>query len=162
MHDEFPKKDCRKFGLLPICKMEVYMGTVSSSLNPGVANLFQSLTNVNSPVMNSPAVMSALEKAPASDIVQLSAEATQLQSVDALFGISSASAPTSTETLFGITPTPATGTNSVLQAMENAGATVSPTDQAASDQAAIQAQLTQGLFGTGTNNSLGTLLNTIG
>jgi hypothetical protein len=142
------------------------MGSVSSSLNPGVADLLQSLTNVKSPVMNSPAVVSALEKAPASDIVQLSEEANQLQSVDALFGISSASnpstsTPSTTDTLFGITPTAASSTSSVLQAMENAGATISPTDQAASDQAAIQAQLTSGLFGTGTNNSLsGTLLNT--
>jgi len=162
MHDEILKKDCRKFRLLPICNMGVYMGTVSSSLNPGVADLLQTLTSVNSPVMNSQSVVKALESAPASDIVQLSEEASQLQSVDALFGISSASAPTSTDTLFGITPTATTSTNNVLQAMENAGATLSPTEQAASDQAAIQAQLTQGLFGTGTNNSLGTLLNTTG
>jgi len=138
------------------------MGSVSS-LNPGVADLLQTLTNVNSPVMNSKAVVSALEKAPASDIVQLSAEASQLQSVDALFGLSSTPASSNVETLFGITPTSTStsSTNSVLQALETAGATVSPSDQAASDRAAMQASLTQGLFGTGTNNSLGTLLSTL-
>jgi hypothetical protein len=150
------------------------MGSVSSTLNPGVADLLQSLANVNSPVMNSPAVVSALEKAPASDIVQLSAEATQLQGVDALFGISGTSATSNTDALFGISPsssntntlfgttTPTSSTSSVLQALESAGATVSPTEQAANDQATLQAELTSGLFGTGTNNSLsGTLLNTL-
>jgi hypothetical protein len=137
------------------------MGSVSSSLNPGVADLLQSLTNVNSPVMNSPAVVSALEKAPASDIVQLSAEATQLEGVDALFGISGTSATSNTDSLFGIA-TPTSGTSGILQAMETAGATLSPTEQATNDQATMQAELTSGLFGTGTNNSLsGTLLNTL-
>jgi hypothetical protein len=160
------------------------MGSVSSSLNPGVADLLQTLTNVNSPVLNSKSVVSALEKAPPSDIVQLSAEATQLQSVDALFGISASSSSSTSGALFGIPttstsssssvsnvdtlfgiPTSSTsnsGSDSVLQALENAGATVSPTDQAANDQVVNQAILAQGLFGTGTNNSLGTLLNTLG
>jgi len=139
------------------------MGSVSSSLNPGVADLLQTLSNVNSPVTNSPAVVSALEKAPASDIVQLSAEANQLESVDALFGISSptTSGAANMDTLFGLPSESTSGTNSVFQAMENAGATLSPTEQAASDQAAIQSQLTQGLFDSGTNIT-GTLLNTLG
>ena len=139
------------------------MGSVSSSLNPGVADLLQTLTNVNSPVASSPAVVSALEKAPASDIVQLSAEATQLESVDALFGISSptTSSATNMDILFGLPAQSTAGTNSVFQSMENAGATLSPTEQAASDQAAIQSQLSQGLFGAGTNIT-GTLLNTLG
>jgi hypothetical protein len=142
------------------------MGSVSSSLNPGVADLLQTLTNVNSPILNSQAAVSALEKAPAADIVQLSAETTQLQGVDALFGLSapSTSSASSVDTLFGIptTSTAASTTNPILQAMENAGATISPTEQAASQEAATQAALAQGLFGTGVNNSLGTLINTIG
>ena len=139
------------------------MGSVSSSLNPGVADLLQSLTNVNSPVASSPTLVSALEKAPASDIVQLSAEATQLESVDALFGISSptASSVSNMDTLFGLPAQSASSTNNILQAMENAGATLSPTEQAASDQATLQSQLTQGLFDNGTNIT-GTLLNTLG
>lgn len=137
------------------------MGTVSSSLNPGVADLLQALTNVNSPVASSQSLVSALESAPASDIVQLSALATQLQGVDTLFGLS--------------TPPSTSSTSSVLQALESAStgsttgassssvlANASPTDQAANADAAVQAELTQGLFGLGTNNSLpGSLLNTL-
>jgi hypothetical protein len=139
------------------------MSSVSSSLNPGVADLLQTLTNVNSPVMNSKAVVSALEKAPASDIVQLSEEATQLQGVDALFGLNTTSTPTNMETLFGIPATTTSNTNAVLQALENAGGTVSTSDQATNDQLASQAALAQGLFGSGTNNSMtGLLFNTVG
>ena len=57
------------------------MGSVSS-VNPGVANLLQTLTNLNSPVMSSPAAVAALKKAPAADIVQLSDSAAQLQGVE--------------------------------------------------------------------------------
>ena len=139
------------------------MGSVSSSLNPGVADLLQSLTNVNSPVASSPTLVSALEKAPASDIVQLSAEATQLESVDALFGTSSpsTSSVSNMDTLFGLPAQSTSSPTSVFQAMENAGATLSPTEQSASDRATLQSELTQGLFGNGTNIT-GTLLNTIG
>lgn len=61
--------------------------TSVGAANPGVSNLLQMLNNMDSPVLSSPAVTAALEKAPAGDIVQLSAEAMQLQNVDALFGI---------------------------------------------------------------------------
>jgi hypothetical protein len=139
------------------------MGTVSSSLNPGVADLLNTLTSVNSPIMNSQSVVSALEKAPPSDIVQLSEEASQLQGVDALFGLNSTPTQTSTEALCGIPAASTSNTNTVLQALENAGGTVSPADQAANDQLAAQSTLTQGLFGTGTNNSMtGLLFNTVG
>ena len=138
------------------------MGSVSSALYPGVADLLQTLTNVNSPVMSSQNVVQALEKAPTPDIVKLSMEATQLQGIDTMFGISTTSAPTSMETLFGISPAQTSNTNSVLQAMENAGATISPTDQATNDKASAQSLLAQGLFGVGTNNSLGIGLNTLG
>jgi hypothetical protein len=145
--------------------MESSMGSVSSSLNPGVSNLLQTLTNVNSPILNSQTAISAIESAPASDIVQLSAEATQLEGVDALFGIStpSTSNTTSVDTLFGIPTSSSTSTtNPILQAMQNAGATISSSDQAASQETATQAELEQGLFGTGTNNNAGSLLNLIG
>jgi len=74
------------------------MGSVSST-NPGLQNLLQTLSNLNSPVLSSPVVTSALQKAPAADIVQLSVAATQLEGVDAMFGISDGSS---------------TGTSSVL------------------------------------------------
>ena len=141
------------------------MGSVSSSLNPGVSDLLQTLTNVNSPILNSQTTVSAIENAPASDIVQLSAEATQLEGVDVLFGITtpSTSNGSDVDTLFGIPTTSSTSTtNPILQAMENAGATISPTDQAASQEAATQSELAQGLFGSGSTSSVGTLLNMVG
>jgi hypothetical protein len=58
-----------------------------SSVNPGVANLLQTLSNIDSPVLSSQAAVSALENAPAGDIVKLSAAATQLAGMDAIFGI---------------------------------------------------------------------------
>jgi hypothetical protein len=139
------------------------MATVSSSLNPGVADMLKSLSNVNSPALNSPAVINALEKAPTSDIVQLSTEAIQLQSVDALFGISTTT-PTSTmssllESLAGNSTTPTSSSSPANSVLANA----SPADQFANAQAAVQAQLTQGLFGTGINTSLpGSLFSTLG
>jgi hypothetical protein len=63
------------------------MGSVSSS-NPGLAYLMQALSNVNSPVATTPSLVSALQKASPSDIVQLSISATELEGVDALFGVS--------------------------------------------------------------------------
>lgn len=138
----------------------IQLSSVSSSLNPGVADLLQTLANVNSPVLNSQSVVSALESAPASDIVQLSAEATQLQGIDTLFGISSTPTSNMSSELAALEAsatgsTTGTSTSSVLS-------NASPADQAANAQAALQAELTQGLFGTGTNNSLsGTLFNTI-
>jgi len=54
--------------------------------NPGLTNLLQSLTQIGSPLASSPQVVSALQKASPADIAELSAEAIQLQGVDALFG----------------------------------------------------------------------------
>jgi hypothetical protein len=132
------------------------MGTVSSSLNPGVADLLQNLANVGSPVLKSSSVVSALEKAPTSDIVQLSTEAAQLASIDTLFGLGTASTSTSPIT-------------SLLQALEpptpNSSSTPAqtPAEQASSAQAVAQLALAQGLFGTGINNSLpGSIFNTLG
>ncbi len=64
------------------------MGSVASTSN-GLSDLLQTLTNENSPLLptlSSPAIQAALEKAPASDIVQISDEAMQLQNAEALFG----------------------------------------------------------------------------
>ncbi len=63
----------------------------SASVNPAVSDLLQTLSSLNSPVLSSQAVVSALEKAPASDIVRLSAEASQLEGVEAMFGLSNSS-----------------------------------------------------------------------
>jgi len=64
-----------------------------SSVNPGVADVLQTLSNLGSPLTSSQSVETALENASPADIVQLSNAATQLQNVDTLFGVP---APTST------------------------------------------------------------------
>ena len=66
------------------------MGSVSS-VNPGVADLLQTLSSLNLPALSSPKVTSALKNAPTADIVQLSMAASELESVDAIFGISGGS-----------------------------------------------------------------------
>jgi hypothetical protein len=58
-----------------------------ASINPGLADLLQTLANIDSPVVSSPAAVSALEKASPTDLVQLSEAAMQLQGLDAMFGI---------------------------------------------------------------------------
>ena len=102
------------------------MGSVSS-VNPGVADLLQSLSNLNSPVMSSQTVVNALENAPAADIVQLSTAANQLQGIDAMFGISTSPSTDMSSTLAaleGSAATPgATTTPSVLSTASPAGRT---------------------------------------
>jgi hypothetical protein len=61
------------------------MSSVSST-NPLLANLLQTLSTVNSPVLSSPAALSAIDNAPPADIIQLSVAATELEGVDAIFG----------------------------------------------------------------------------
>ena len=131
------------------------MGSVSS-VNPGVADLLQTLSNVNSPVMSSPTMVSALENAPTADIVQLSSAATQLEGIDAMFGISTSATSNMSGDLLAELEASDTGSatdSSVLS-------TASPADQAANAKAALQSELTQGLFGT-TNGLTGSLFNTI-
>lgn len=137
------------------------MGSVSS-VNPGVADLLQTLTNLNSPVVSSQSTVTALEKASPSDIVQLSVAANQLEGVDAIFGIPTASstADMSSSLLALENSTTGSATGSTASSVL---ASASPSNQAANAQAAIQAELTQGLFGNGANNSLyGTVVNTVG
>jgi hypothetical protein len=138
------------------------MASVSSSLNPGVADLLQTLSNLGSPTLNSSAVKSALEKAPASDIVQLSSEATQLQNVDAMFGIGTTPTSDMSTLLASLEGASSEGTSSTTSTA-NSTANESPAEQAATAQATAQMELTQGLFGTGTNTSFpGTLFSSFG
>jgi hypothetical protein len=140
------------------------MGSVSS-VNPGVAALLQTLSNVNSPVMSSPAAVSALEKAPASDIVQLSVAATQLQGMDEMFGISNGSGTDMSSILANLGNSLAGSAESAAngQPVSTALSTASPADQLANYQAVLQGAETQGLFSTGSNVGLsGSLFNTTG
>lgn len=140
------------------------MGSVAIG-NPGVASLLQTLKSAGTPafnsVLDSPTVESALQKAPASDLVQLSDQALQLQTVQGLFGNSSAS-----ETAAPQIPTQNLNVNSILQSLDsslgtpaasspNANSQAPSVDSASSIasqlstfQADLQAQQVQALFGT--------------
>jgi len=130
------------------------MGSVSST-NPGLENLLQALSNLNSPVLSSPATLSALEKAPTADIVQLSVAATQLEGVDEMFGIPAASntGPSSILTNLEDLATGSTGTAAAATAA-NGQSAASPAEQLDNYQTALQAAETQSLFGTGTTSAL--------
>jgi hypothetical protein len=127
----------------------------TSSVNPGVSNLLQSLSNINSPVLSSSKVVSALESAPTSDIVQLSQEATQLQTMESLFGLSdSSSSDPGSSILAGLTAN--------AQSSSAGASTASSASQLANLQTELQSAESQGLFGDGTTGSLSnSLLDTI-
>jgi hypothetical protein len=108
------------------------MGSVASTSN-GLSDLLQTLTNENSPLLptlSSPAIQAALQNAPASDIVQISNQAMQLQDTEALFGTSS-NTPTPTESLFAALTPPG-----------------SSAEQLAAYQGNVQTQEAQTLLGT--------------
>ncbi len=108
------------------------MGSVASTSN-GLSDLLQTLTNENSPLLptlSSPAIQAALQNAPASDIVQISNQAMQLQDTEALFGTPS-NASTPTESLFAALTPPG-----------------SSTEQLAAYQGNVQTQEAQTLLGT--------------
>ena len=130
------------------------MGSVSST-NPGLENLLQTLSNLNSPVLSSPATLSALQKAPAADIVQLSVAATQLQGVDAMFGISDGSnaGPSSILANLEDLATGSTGAASTA-AGANGQSTASSAEQLANYQTVLQSAEIQSLFGSGTTSGL--------
>jgi hypothetical protein len=116
----------------------------AASTNNGLSDLMQTLTNENSPLLStlsSPNIQSALAKAPARDIVELSEQAQQLQATDALFGISTSN-DTSTSSLFSALASVGTsgGTSGATP-----GTTLS--DQLAAYQGNQQTQEAQTLLG---------------
>jgi hypothetical protein len=137
-----------------------------------VANLLQTLSNDNSPVLSSPSVVAALKKASPNDIVQMSRAATQLEGVDAMFGLSSSSTTDTTNNLPNLadiltgssgaaSTSPGTSANALLSSAALAAA--SPADQLAYYQSASQAALTQGMFSAGAfSNPSGSLINVMG
>ena len=140
------------------------MGSVAS-VNPGVADLLQTLTNLNSPVMSSQTVVSALEKSPPADIVQLSVAATQLENMDAMFGISNGAGTDGGGILGSLESslTAAAGAAGNGTSSSTILSTASPADRLANYEAALQSGETQGLFGTGTDSGLsGSLFSVIG
>jgi hypothetical protein len=126
--------------------------------------LFQTLSNSGSPLASSPSILSALQKAPASDIVQLSSDATQLESVDAILGISNGSNG-SYVGFNGLNTTTTSPLTNLETLLSGSGATsnLSQADQLATYQSALQAQDTQSLFGSPTTGNLNnSLLNVVG
>lgn len=126
--------------------------TSNNATNNGLSDLLQTLTNENSPLLStlsSPNIQQALESAPASDIVEISAQAQQLQSVDELFGISN-TASTQSDSLFSALAAEPSGTSA------NTGSSLA--DQLAAYQSNAQTQEAQTLLGITpsgtTNNSL--------
>jgi hypothetical protein len=128
-----------------------------SSINPGVANLLQALSGLNSPALSSRAVTAALEKAPASDIVELSAAATQLQNLDSLFGLPDSTTSSSSglgdisslESLaYGGSPSAG---STLLDAIANMAASngASATDPLGQLESTLAATNPQSLFDTG-------------
>jgi hypothetical protein len=141
---------------LPISLRRASMGSVSStnpattgggSSNNGLSDLLQTLTNENSPLLStlsSPNIQAALENAPASDIVEISAQAQQLQSVDELFGISN-TANTTDESLFSALASAGSTSSSASPSALQPGSSLA--DQLATYQSNMQTQETQTLLG---------------
>ncbi len=132
--------------------------TSAGSSNNGLTDLMQTLTSENSPLLStlsSPNIQAALASAPTSDIVEISEQAQQLQSVDALFGVSN-TASTPDDSLF-----------SALADTTAAGSTASTTGSTLADQLSayqnnMQTQETQELFGLTPSTNTNPLLNELG
>ena len=152
------------------------MGSVSS-ISPGLEYLFQTLSNVNSPVLQSPSTVSALEKASPADTLQLSLAATQLQEADAMFGTSGSPVESPTASMNSILAglgTAQASTSSATPGSEPAtpaspsssappSATGSPSDQLAGYQSAMQSAEVEGLLGMDSNTGIApSLFNVIG
>lgn len=122
--------------------------TSAGSTNNGLADLLQTLTSENSPLLStlsSQSVQTALQNAPASDIVEISEQAQQLQSVDALFGISN-TASTSSDSLFSaLADIGSSESSSASGSSLNAGSSLA--DQLAAYQSNAQTQEAQTLLG---------------
>jgi hypothetical protein len=130
------------------------MGSVASSntlasANNGLSDLLQTLTNENSPLLStvsSPTVEAALENAPASDIVEISDQAIQLQTADALFGISNTTTSPTDSLFSALADTGSSATSSASGSSLNPGSSLA--DQLAAYQGNMQTQEMQTLFGT--------------
>jgi hypothetical protein len=138
--------------------------TSAGSSNNGLSDLMQTLTNENSPLLStlsSPSVQSALENAPLSDIVEISEQALQLQSVDALFGLSS-TANTSSDSLFTALADIGSNTGSSSATSPNTGSSLA--DQLAAYEGNVQTQEAQTLLGINpsTNTPTGSLIDLVG
>jgi hypothetical protein len=120
-----------------------------SAVNPGVTSLLQTLSQLNSPILSSSGMATALQNASPSDVVQLSAAALQLQNVDAIFGVSTSSNSDMSSALANLAS---------LQPSSNSQppsstvlSTASPADQLANYQGLFGAATSTGLSGSSLN-----------
>ena len=144
-----------------------------SSINPGLENLLQTLSKVDSPVLSNSNVVTALEKASPDDVVQLNAAANQLETVDALFGVSVGSSGSPTSDLNSIladlepstngTESSSTSPDSTAGSQSSSPASSTALSTSQVMQAEMQAAEAAELFDPQSNTgSAGSLLDIIG
>jgi hypothetical protein len=129
------------------------MGSVAST-NSGLSDLLQTLTNENSPLLStvsSPTVEAALENAPASDIVEISDQAIQLQTADALLGISNTTTSPTDSLFSALASVGSSATSSASGSSLNPGSSLA--DQLAAYQGNMQTQEMQTLFDTNSSTT---------
>ena len=124
-----------------------------SSVNPGVADLFNWLSSTGSTAvtseLSSPSVQSALESSSPGDLVQLSRQALQLQQAASLFGDSDtaqASATPESQLLQALTSSISGSTGSTGSAGSES------TSSAAATSSAFALEQASQLFGTSSNS----------
>jgi hypothetical protein len=149
------------------------MGSVATT-GFTVANLLQSITSGTpqlSSALSSSAVQSALQNAPASDLVQLSDQALQLQVADQLFANSSTTASAADTATIPSSLNPLSSLLSSLNATTAApsgssgasASTASLSNQLAGYQSDLQSEEMQSLFGLSQSSPpLSTLFDVLG
>jgi hypothetical protein len=138
------------------------VSSVSSSSNAVLTNLLQTLSNAGSPLASSPTVLSALQNASPGDLVQLSTAATQLESVDAIFGFSDGSASNSSTspltTLDNLLTSTSSGTSSGLDSLLS----TTSGNTSSNLESLITGSETLNLFNNGESSTTPNLLNVLG
>jgi hypothetical protein len=123
-----------------------------TSSNPGLSDALQFLTNSASPalasLLSSSSVKTALQQAPAADLVKLSDQALQLQEVDGLFGNAGASQTDSDSALTSLlAQLPSIPVSSISRpAVAAAAPAPSVASQLGIFEGQLQAENTQALF----------------
>ncbi len=140
------------------------MGSISST-NPSVTNLMQTLSSIDSSLLSSPSVasalQSALQNASPSDVVKLSTAADQLENVGSLFGQPDGSSDGSDSTdltnLFASLEDPSADSTTAVS-----GSTVNTLDQSVSDQSALQTSELGALLGSEPTDLSSSLFDLLG
>ncbi|HEX4138577.1 MAG TPA: hypothetical protein VHY84_28460 [Bryobacteraceae bacterium] len=136
-----------------------------SSVNPGFADLSQLLSSTGSATVTSalftPAVQSALQNASPTDLVQLSAQALQLQAVGGLFANTDSSSTEATPESLLFQALSSSLTQSTNAGSSGSGTTAASSSESSADAtAALALQQAYGLFGN--NSSSGPSVSFLG